>query len=56
MIDLHIHTYYSDGSSTAKEVLEEANKLSLKYISITDHNVVDAYDELKEINVSNLFN
>ncbi|MDD4624594.1 MAG: PHP domain-containing protein [Bacilli bacterium] len=56
MIDLHIHTYYSDGSFSVKEVLEEANKLSLKYISITDHNVVDAYDELKEINVSNLFN
>lgn len=56
MIDLHIHTNYSDGSSTVKEVLEEANKLSLKKISITDHNVVDAYDELENIDIKKLYN
>ena len=35
MIDLHIHTKYSDGTYTVKEVLQEAEKLGLKYISIT---------------------
>lgn len=56
MIDLHIHTNYSDGSSTVKEVLEEANKLSLNIISITDHNVVGAYDELEKADIRKLFN
>ncbi len=42
-VDLHIHTTYSDGTSTVSEVLEEASQKQLKAISITDHDCTDAY-------------
>ena len=41
MIDLHIHTKYSDGTNTPFEILQAAENLGLKQISITDHNCVD---------------
>lgn len=42
-VDLHIHTSFSDGTSTVKEVLEEAAARQLQAISITDHDCTDAY-------------
>ncbi len=54
MIDLHIHTKYSDGSCSLKEVLSFANNKNLEVISITDHNNIDAYYELKALK-SNIF-
>ena len=54
MIDLHLHTTYSDGTKTVKEILKQAEELKLDYISITDHDKCSAYDELKNIDVSNL--
>ncbi len=45
MIDLHIHTVYSDGSYTVKEILEMCEKKELEYISITDHNSCNAYED-----------
>ena len=55
MIDLHSHTLHSDGASTVKEVLEGAEKLSLSLLSITDHNSIGAYDELKDSNIRSIF-
>lgn len=40
--DLHIHTIASDGADTVREALEEARKVNLSAISITDHDSVDA--------------
>lgn len=48
MIDLHIHTKYSAGTDTIKEILEKAEALNLSYISITDHNTVDNYQDVLE--------
>lgn len=48
-MDLHIHTIYSDGSDNLITILNKAENLGLKYISITDHDNCDAYDELKNI-------
>ena len=45
MIDLHMHTNYSDGSDSVKELLMKANKANLEIISITDHNTCAAYKE-----------
>lgn len=45
--DLHIHTNHSDGNSELKDVIKLANQKQLKYIAITDHNTLDAYEELK---------
>jgi 3',5'-nucleoside bisphosphate phosphatase len=36
--DLHIHTYYSDGNYSPKEIINFALFKKLKAISITDHN------------------
>lgn len=40
-IDLHLHTYYSDGSFSPEEVVEEAVKNNLLAISITDHDSLE---------------
>ncbi|MDR1474649.1 MAG: PHP domain-containing protein [Endomicrobium sp.] len=44
-IDMHIHTSFSDGIFTPKEVVEYALKMNLSAISITDHDSIDAIDE-----------
>ena len=48
MLDLHMHTRYSDGSDEVSMVLEKAEKLKLKCIAITDHNTCLEYNELKD--------
>jgi len=42
LIDLHIHTRYSDGTDSLEKVLELASHNELKYISITDHESMEA--------------
>ncbi|HCC08201.1 MAG TPA: hypothetical protein DEP72_08620 [Clostridiales bacterium] len=45
MIDLHIHTKYSpDSENEPIEILKNAKKNKLDYISITDHNDVSFYE------------
>ncbi len=36
-INLHIHSNYSDGKQTIKQIIDKAIKLELYYIAITDH-------------------
>ena len=55
MIDLHIHSKYSDGSFSVIEILKEAERRKLDYISITDHDCIDAYNEIKNISISNYY-
>lgn len=55
MIDLHMHTNNSDGSDTTEELIKKAEKLKLKYISITDHDNCNAHEEIKEKNLDKLF-
>ncbi|HEO8421804.1 PHP domain-containing protein [Niallia sp. FSL W8-0635] len=45
MIDLHIHSEYSDGSWNPREIVEDSIKKGLKIISITDHDVLAGYEE-----------
>ena len=42
-VDLHIHSYESDGRLSPIEIVKQAKKRDLKYISITDHNTIEAY-------------
>ncbi len=44
-VDLHIHTFHSDGKLSPEAIVEDAEKKGLKYFSITDHNTVTAYKE-----------
>lgn len=55
MIDLHIHTTYSDGTYSVKEILKEAQEKKLEVISITDHDNVKAYKEIGKIDVNNFY-
>ena len=48
MTDLHIHTNNSDGSDSVSQILEKAQAMGINLISITDHNKVSAYRELKD--------
>lgn len=41
--DLHIHTSCSDGSDSAAEVLALAQENQVSWLSVTDHNTLDAY-------------
>ncbi len=43
MIDLHTHTNHSKGTDTVQEMLQNAEKMKLEIISITDHDSVGAY-------------
>lgn len=47
LVDLHIHTYFSDGTMSPEEVAYDAKKKGLKIIAVTDHNNTQAYDRLK---------
>jgi len=55
MIDLHTHTSYSDGTYTVKELLQEAEKTGVTILSITDHDRVEAYIEMKKFNVKEYY-
>lgn len=55
MIDLHMHTIYSDGTDTVEELLEIAEKQKLEIISITDHNDINAYKELEKKDIRKKF-
>lgn len=55
MIDLHMHTTYSDGVDSVEEILEMAERLKLSVISITDHDNCKAYSELKNKEIRKCF-
>jgi len=48
-IDLHIHSIYSDGTFTPKEIVYKAKELKLKAISITDHDSISGIEEELEV-------
>ena len=55
MIDLHMHTTYTDGTCSVSELLSQAETKGLTLISITDHDCVNAYDELANPETRKLF-
>ena len=42
--DLHIHSCFSDGILSPKQILDEVIKTSLKSIAITDHDNIKGYN------------
>lgn len=56
-IDLHVHSNASDGSLTPSEVADEAIKMGMDTIALTDHDTVNGLSEIieytkdKELNV-----
>lgn len=45
MMDLHVHTVYSDGTLTPEEVIILAKSNGVKLLSITDHDGIDGLSE-----------
>ena len=45
--DLHIHSIYSDGSFSPKEIVAEAKRMGLT-VALTDHNTVSGLSEFLE--------
>ncbi len=48
LVNLHIHSTYSDGKTEFKEILDLAKEKGYKYISITDHNTVEGHKKYKD--------
>lgn len=48
-IDLHLHTYYSDGTDSPNQVIKIAKSKNLDLIAIADHDSVYAWPEAKSI-------
>ncbi|RAL26792.1 DNA polymerase/3'-5' exonuclease PolX [Thermoflavimicrobium daqui] len=61
--DLHMHTLYSDGANTVREMAEAAKELGYEYIAITDHSrslkvarglsIEEVYEQWEEIDKVN---
>jgi len=49
--DLHIHTIASDGTYTPRQVLEEAQRVGLTAISVTDHDSVESLADVIPLEV-----
>ncbi|NTW26787.1 MAG: PHP domain-containing protein [Candidatus Moranbacteria bacterium] len=45
VVDLHIHSNYSDGTRSPKKIVALAQKAGLKAIALTDHDTVAGVDE-----------
>ena len=41
LIDMHMHTYYSDGDLSPNELIEKALKNNIGTMAITDHNTIE---------------
>jgi len=43
--DLHLHSNYTEGDLSPKDLIKRAKKENLTVISLTDHNVIDGIPE-----------
>lgn len=47
-IDLHVHSTYSDGTFTPTQLIDEASRIGLAAMALTDHDTVDGIPEAIE--------
>lgn len=47
MIDLQMHSYFSDGSMSPSQLVKKARELNLEAIALTDHDTIDGVPELR---------
>src|SRR5437016_11165397 len=45
--DLHTHTYHSDGTRSPREVIDVAKQFGIEIVSISDHDNLASYFEIK---------
>lgn len=53
-VDLHIHTCFSDGGKDLQSIFKELKDQNVEVASITDHNNIDAYYHLENIEMFNI--
>ncbi|PIR96672.1 MAG: hypothetical protein COT91_05415 [Candidatus Doudnabacteria bacterium CG10_big_fil_rev_8_21_14_0_10_41_10] len=46
-LDLHLHSYYSDGRESVGKVFRRAKKAKISLVSLTDHNTTEHLDSAK---------
>ena len=51
VVDLHMHSINSDGTLNAEEMLYMMNDLNVDFASITDHDNVKVYEQIKEVDI-----
>ncbi len=49
MIDLHVHSTFSDGSMSPTELVQYAHRLGLSAMAITDHDTIEGNDEAMRV-------
>ena len=47
-IDLHFHSYYSDGIYSPKDLVKKLKESNFGFVSLTDHNTIDGVEEFLE--------
>lgn len=55
MIDLHVHTKFSDGTDDVIDILKKAEEKNIKVLSITDHDNCNFYKKIKNVNISDYY-
>lgn len=53
--DLHMHSIYSDGSNTPKELIERSISQNTKTIALTDHDNIEGSKEIIRLNNGRLY-
>lgn len=48
-VDLHVHSSFSDGSASVKDIFEDALAKNIKYMSVTDHNCITANRQMQAL-------
>ncbi|OAM92537.1 hypothetical protein SAMN04515679_0606 [Pelosinus fermentans] len=48
IIDLHVHSYMSDGTCSPKEIIELANQKKIRAIALTDHDSIEGVAEAEK--------
>ena len=49
IIDLHIHSKSSDGALTVEEIIREAKRRHIQFMSITDHDSIDCQEAAMDL-------
>jgi len=47
-VDLHFHSYYSDGIYSPKDLVKKLKENNFGFVSLTDHNTIDGVEEFLE--------
>jgi len=52
-VDMHVHTFYSDGSMSPEEIVEAACKNDVGVLAVADHDVIEGSLKIKDLCAKN---